>query len=89
MMKYILLLSFLLVSCHSEKEPAKPNALKASTTTSTDGEDDFSDLKKDDDESCDTEEDLEAKLQKKIEESQNKGEGLKLQGSTDPGCEID
>ncbi len=57
-------------------QPQEGNALQAKT------EDDFSDLKEKD-ESCDTEEDLE----KKIEEQAKKQEAFKLQGG-DGGCEV-
>lgn len=59
-----------------EENLSHSNSLQVKT------EDDFSDLKEQD-ESCDTEEDLE----KKIEEQAKKQEAFKLQGG-DGGCEV-
>lgn len=84
---------FVFSSCNKE-EPPKPVSLqktvvpaKTVTKTASATPDDFSDLKKDDDESCDSEEEL---LKKQIEKAQKaKTQAVKLQGAGDEGCTID
>ncbi|MCO4792098.1 MAG: hypothetical protein KC493_00185 [Bacteriovoracaceae bacterium] len=82
-----------LVSCNKETESPAPVSLqktKKTTTTTNTGtainpNDDFSDLKKKDDEHCDSEEEL---LKKQIEKAKKaKEQPIKLQGG-DEGCEI-
>jgi len=97
-MKYLLvttLLMFVFTSCNKEEKPKAVSLQKttapAKTVTTATGSsavpDDFSDLKKDDDESCDSEEEL---LKKQIEKAQKaKTQGVKLQGAGDEGCTVD
>ena len=89
---------FIFSSCNKQEQP-KPVSLQktvvpVSTTTvpvaaetgSPASSDDFSDLKKEDDESCDSEEEL---LKKQIEKAQKaKTQGVKLQGAGDEGCTV-
>ncbi len=82
----IILFSLLfLFSCQqTESSMSKSSSIPGQDQSSLQAkaEDDFSDLKEKD-ESCDTEEDLE----KKIEEQAKKQEAFKLQGG-DEGCEV-
>lgn len=84
-MKFLLLSLFLLVACQQEKNSTSLPISKAAVSKVAIG-DDFSDLKKEDDESCDTEEDLKKKLEADIEK-QKKGEAVQLQGG-DPDCAV-
>lgn len=79
-----LILLGLLTSCQSEENSATTQTpIDAVSSPATQKGEDFN-LKKDDDESCDTEEDLE----KKLEEAKKKpNEAFKLQGG-DAGCEV-
>ena len=83
----LIFLSLLLFSCQQEQN------IKSSAGTSADydfnkkvnsvsAKDDFSDLKKEDDESCETEEEISKKL------AAPKQEAFQLQGG-DSGCEVD
>jgi hypothetical protein len=80
---------FLFLSCQEEKKNERPVS-KQNTASSYDfnaksnsmkAKDDFSDLKKKDDESCDTEEEIAEKLAKP------KKEAFQLQGG-DTGCDV-
>lgn len=90
-MRYLIFLFLIAftVSCQQEtKAPASTTTTGADGVSSaaaqpTNGQD-FNFDKKDKDESCDTEEDLE----KKIEEAKKKQEAFKLQGN-DEGCTVD
>ena len=87
-MKKIILLSLLiLAACNSESTQKKVETKKAhpqydftKNSNSVSPEDDFSDFKEMSDESCDTEEEIKAKLVKP------KQEAFKLQGG-DTGCD--
>lgn len=73
-------------SCNKEDGSAQSSLSTQESASSavSSGTEDFSDLEKKKDESCDTTEDLE----KKIEEKAKKQEAFKLQGG-DPGCTTD
>ena len=87
-MKKIILLSLLfLAACNSEAPKKKVETKKSypkydfsKNSNSVSAEDDFSDFKEMDDESCDTEEEIKEKLAKP------KQEAFKLQGG-DTGCD--
>lgn len=80
-MKMILALCTLLfLSCHKEEAPKVAQVQQSAVVQA---EDDFSDLKKKDDESCDTEEDLEKKIMEQAKKKPAKA--FKLQGG-DTGC---
>ncbi|CBW27585.1 putative exported protein [Halobacteriovorax marinus SJ] len=91
MKKFFLLFTLLLVSCNKEAPIASKsvNSVKKETpnydfskkSNSMAVKDDFSDLKKVDDESCETEEELKEKLAKP------KQEAFQLQGG-DTGCDV-
>ncbi|GEM_PF-4063802 len=85
MKKIILLSLFIFISCNKEENVVlnSPNVEYDFTKTgnSVSMKDDFSDLKKLDDESCETEEEIKEKLVKP------KQEAFKLQGG-DTGCDI-
>lgn len=89
----IIIVLFILSSCKKEA-PSKPVSLqktavptKTVTKKVSVAPDDFSDFKKEDDESCDSEEEL---LKKQIEKAQKaKSQAVKLQGAGDGGCTID
>ena len=87
-MKVILpLVCFLLIilGCNKEEAQSSSNlSTTSSAVSSSQDPNDFSDLEKKDDESCDTTEDLE----KKIKEKSKKQEAFKLQGG-DEGCSTD
>ncbi len=96
MKKMMLVLTFLFVftSCNKEEAPKPVSLQKTSVpapaatviTGSSAAPDDFSDLKKEDDESCDSEEEL---LKKQIEKAKKaKTQGVKLQGAGDEGCTV-
>ena len=93
-MKWFILICILLTGCHQESSPRKAvqaqplNKILESTNEHSVAKEDFSDLKKENDESCDSEEELEEKLKKQIEESKKEQKAFQLQGTTDPGCEI-
>ena len=77
--------SLILFSCNKEESSLPSNSTSSSSALSSANDpNDFSDLEKKDDESCDTTEDLE----KKIEEKAKKQEAFKLQGG-DEGCSTD
>lgn len=82
----IMLISLTLFSCQKEtKAPASDGISGAGSSAAEAGNGkDFSFDKKEKDESCDTEEDLE----KQIEEAKKKKEAFKLQGN-DGGCTVD
>lgn len=90
MKKFLVLISLLyLVSCQKEEAPAPVKRSQAPAeydftkkgTHSQKANDDFSDLKKKDDESCDTEEEITKKL------AEPKQEAFQLQGG-DTGCDV-
>lgn len=85
----LILFLFLLTSCQSEEQKVIPqkkiqksNYDFNAKSNSLNSSDDFSDLKKKDDESCDTEEEVTKKL------AEPKQEAFQLQGG-DSGCEVD
>ena len=89
----LFMILFVLASCNENKE--KENNLSASadfnantTGSSVAAKDDFSDLKKKDDESCEdkTVEDIEKELKKKAEMAQKSGTGFSF-NSGEPGCD--
>lgn len=84
-MKWLSLVSIFLVAllfgCQPNEEKSSVNSTRDAQSSQAKVEDDFSDLEEKD-ESCDTEEDLE----KKIEEQAKKKEVFKLQGG-DGGCD--
>lgn len=84
-MKKLSLALFILLTLSSCKEEAKPvsSADAVSSAAATKAED-FDFEKKDKDESCSTEEDLE----KQIEKAKKAPKAFKLQGG-DPGCTTD
>ncbi len=86
-MRLILLFSILLFSCvKEESKTSKARSLTATASEVTTSSNDFSDLKKEGDEGCDSEEDLEKKI---MEEAKKKPEkAFKLQGG-DTGCSTD
>lgn len=87
-MKMILLFAVLLLSCVKEddQKARSINTTNLSAVANTTNSDDFSDLKKEGDEECDSEEDLEKKI---MEEAKKKPEkAFKLQGG-DTGCSTD
>ncbi|TNF30356.1 MAG: hypothetical protein EP319_05200 [Deltaproteobacteria bacterium] len=94
---FSLTILFIFSSCNKQEQP-KPVSLQKTTAPvsevvpsaaksgSSATSDDFSDLKKEDDESCDSEEEL---LKKQIEKAQKaKTQGVKLQGAGDEGCTV-
>lgn len=86
MKRWLLCILIFVCSCQEENKPKE--TLTHQTTHELQKSDDFSEFQKEDDESCDTEEDLEKKLEAQIEKSKNEGQAMQLQGSSDPGCEI-
>jgi len=84
-MKWLSLISIflgaLLFGCQPSQKIGSGDSMHEAQSSQVKVEDDFSDLKEKD-ESCDTEEDLE----KKIEEQVKKKEAFKLQGG-DGGCD--
>ena len=89
-MRLLTLFCLLVFSCQQETPKKEMPTLQKSSTVSNGqassqaSADDFSDLAKKDDESCDTEEDLEKKIQEKIK----KKEAFKLQGG-DSDCTME
>lgn len=87
MNKLFLISLILFVSCNKEEQVVTPKKQveydfsKNSNSVSAQSSDDFSDLKKLDDESCETEEEIKEKLVKP------KQEAFQLQGG-DSGCDI-
>lgn len=88
-LKILVLISLLFVSCNKDEDVATPNRKAPEVnnydfnakSNSLDKKDDFSDLEKKDDESCDTEEEITKKLAKP------KQEAFQLQGG-DSGCDV-
>ena len=83
----LILLVLLLAGCMEKETPSINNTLTtAGIATSNSKEDDFSDFKKKDDESCDGEEDIHKKIQEKLKKEPAKA--FKLQGG-EADCAID
>ena len=71
----------------TEASATSTHSSSATATNALGQEDDFSDLKKEDDEACDTEEDLEKEIAEQAKKAEQ-GQAFKLQGG-DEGCVVE